>query len=448
MVGAPGRDRIRVNYGTEDGVSAEPTVSLDSRGTRIRTCCGCHATARVKAWRAMKDSRRHVVVAGAGVAGLETALALQALAQEQVSVELIAPEDEFVYRPLAVAEPFHVGEVRRFPLARLVEAAGAELRNGELAEVKPDEKLAVLADGGTVEYDVLVLALGACPLPAVPGALTFRGLPEDSEELARLLERVTTRDLRRLVFAVPAGSTWPLPLYELALLTGEYLSEHLTHAELTVVTPEKQPLGLFGNAASEAIALLLETRGIGLRTAAQPVAFEDGALQLADRGTVAADAVVALPKLEGPPLDGIPQDERGFVPTDEYGRVAELTDVYAAGDLTQSSIKQGGIAAQEADAVAEAIAADAGAPVQPSPCRPVLRGLLFTGFVPRFLRHEETGQSLVDTQPLWWPPGKIVGRYLSPFLAEHLGLATSTEAAPADALPIEVAVDRPAWTPI
>jgi sulfide:quinone oxidoreductase len=403
--------------------------------------------ARVKAWRAMKDRRRHVVVAGAGVAGLETALALQALAPEQASVELIAPEDEFVYRPLAVAEPFHVGAVRRFPLARLVAAAGAEFRQGGLAGVRPDEKVAVLADGSTIEYDVLVLALGARPLPAVPGALTFRGLREDSEELARLLERLTTRDLRRLVFAVPGGSTWPLPLYELAMLTGEYLSEHLTHAELTVVTPEEQPLGLFGTAASEAMALLLETRGIGLRAAAQPVAFEDGALQLADGGTVAADAVVALPKLEGAPLDGIRQDERGFVPTDEYGRVAELTDVYAAGDLTQSSIKQGGIAAQEADAVAEAIAADAGAPVQPSPCRPVLRGLLFTGFVPRFLRHEEAGPSLVDTQPLWWPPGKIVGRYLSPFLAEHLGLATSG-APPADGVPVEVAVDRPAWTPV
>jgi sulfide:quinone oxidoreductase len=396
----------------------------------------------------MKDSRRHVVVAGAGVAGLETALALQAVAPEHVSVELITPEDEFVYRPLAVAEPFHVGEMRRFPLARLVAPAGAELRLGALAAVDPDEKRATLADGSAVDYDVLVLALGAQPLPAVPGALTFRGRPADSEELARLLERVATRDVRRLVFTVPAGSCWPLPLYELALLTGEYLSEHLTHAELTVVTPEEQPLGLFGTKASEAIALLLDMRGIGLRTATAPVAFEDGALRVADGRTVDADAVVALPKLEGPRLDGIPQDEHGFVPTDEFGRVAGLTDVYAAGDLTQSAIKQGGIAAQEADAVADAIAADAGAPVQSAPCHSVLRGLLFTGFVPRFLRHEEGGPSFVDTQPLWWPPGKIVGRYLSPFLAEHLGVATSTEAAPADALPIEVAVDRPAWTPI
>lgn len=393
----------------------------------------------------MKDGRRHVVVAGAGVAGLETALALQAVAPEHVSVELLAPEDEFVYRPLAVAEPFHVGEVRRFPLAQLAAAAGAELSPGALASVDPDEKRVTLADGSTVEYDVLVLALGARPLPAVPGALTFRGLPEDGAELAGLLERATTGGPGRLVFAVPADSTWPLPLYELALLTGEYLSEHLTHAELMLVTPEEQPLGLFGTRASEAMAQLFDTRGIGLKSGTPPVAFADGVLGLADGRTVLADAVVALPKLEGPRLEGIPHDERGFVPTDDYGRVADLTDVYAAGDLTQSSIKQGGVAAQEADAVADAIAADAGAQVQPSPFRPVLRGMLLTGFVPRFIRHEEGGQSLVDTQPLWWPPGKIVGRYLSPLLAEHLGLAT-TGPAPADALPVEVAVDRPAGT--
>lgn len=395
----------------------------------------------------MNDSRRHVVVAGAGVAGLETALALHAIAREQVSVELVAPEQDFVYRPLAVAEPFHVGEMRRFPLARLAEAADAALRHGVLVAVSPDEKHVRLEDGTTVDYDVLVLALGARSLPAIPGALTFHGRPEDSAELAGLLERMTTGDLRRLVFAVPPGSTWPLPLYELALLTGEYAAEHLTHAELTVVTPEAEPLGLFGTKASEAMAQLLELRGIGLRTAATPIAFENGVLRREDGRTLQADAVVALPALEGPRIEGLPQDEHGFVPTDDFGRVADLTDVYAAGDLTQSSIKQGGVAAQEADAVADAIAADAGAPVQPTPCKPVLRGLLLTGFVPRYLRHDETGVSLVDTRPLWWPPGKIVGRHLSPFLAEHLGLA-ATGAPPAEGVPVEITVDRPARTPV
>jgi sulfide:quinone oxidoreductase len=53
-------------------------------------------------------------------------------------------------------------------------------------------------------------------------------------------------------------------------------------------------------------------------------------------------------------------------------------------------IKQGGIATQQADAVAQAIAAKAGADLTPQPFRPVLRGLLLTGAVPQYLRHEPT----------------------------------------------------------
>jgi sulfide:quinone oxidoreductase len=388
----------------------------------------------------MNDSRRHVVVAGAGVAGLEVALALDAIAREYVTVELVAPEREFSYRPLAVAEPFQVGEVRRFPLDRLVDAAGAELRSGMLVGVDADEQRALLADGQSVAYDAVVLALGARPSEAVPGALTFRG-PEDRAALAGLLDRVTAGELRRLVFAVPPAASWALPLYELAFLAAEYLAEHMTRGvEVVVVTPEERPLLLFGDAASTAIAELLELRGIRIEAANEARSWSDGVLSLEGGGELAADAVVALPALEGPPIEGVPQDEAGFVATDELGGVIGLTDVYAAGDLTQSPIKQGGLAAQQADSVATAIAGDAGAPVRAAPYRPVLRGLLLTGLAPRFLR-AEGATSVVDTQPLWWPPAKIVGRYLSPFLAEQLGLATTLEQPPKDAVSVEVALD-------
>jgi sulfide:quinone oxidoreductase len=400
----------------------------------------------------MNEARTHVVVAGAGVAGLETALALHALAREQVSVELVAPEEDFVYRPLAVAEPFRVGEARRFPLERLVQGAGAELRHGELRGVDPDGKRARLADETSVGYDVLVLALGARPREAVPGALMFRG-PEDRAALGELLERAKAGELRRLAFVAPAEATWPLPLYELAFLAAEYLVEHLTRGvEIVLVTPEERPVALFGPAASNAIAELLKLRGIRVETEAVARSWADGAVTLADGGELAADAAVALPALEGPHIDGVPQDGSGFVGTDELGWVLGLPDVYAAGDLTQSPVKQGGLAAQQADAVASAIASEAGAPVRPTPYRPVLRGLLLTGLSPRYLRFEDSaGSSLIGTQPLWWPPAKIVGRYLSPFLARQLGLGSSLGEPPRDAVPVEIALDtrdHAAWTPV
>jgi sulfide:quinone oxidoreductase len=378
-----------------------------------------------------------VVVAGAGVAGLETALALQALATGLVSVELVAPEADFTYRPLAVAEPFRVGEMRRFPLDRLVRAAGAKLLGGAVAAVDADRKTLMLAGGAELGYDVAVLALGARPRAAVPGALTFRGA-EDRSALAALLERATAGEIRRIAFVVPQGAAWPLPLYELALLTSEYLVSRMTRGvELTLVTPEERPLALFGPAASDAVSQLLLLRGI----------------RFTRDEHVEADAVVALPTLEGPPLDGVPQDDHGFVPTDEFGWVLGLTDVYAAGDLTQFPIKQGGIAAQQADAVASSIAADAGASIRPTAFEPVLRGLLLTGMTPRFLRSGQGAKpSLMDTQPLWWPPAKIVGRYLTPFLANHLGISRESMRPPGtEAVPVEVALDtrdHAAWSSV
>jgi sulfide:quinone oxidoreductase len=382
-------------------------------------------------------TERHVVVAGAGVAGLETALALQALGEGLVSVELVAPETEFTYRPLAVAEPFRVGEMRRFPLERLVHATGAALRGGAVVSVDADGKTVTLGDGAEVAYDVLVLALGARPRAVVPGALTFRG-PEDRDAMASLLARASAGEVHRIAFVLPREATWPLPLYELALLTSEYLVSRMTrHVELVLATPEERPLALFGPAASDAISELLELRGIRHTSHAH----------------VEADAIVTLPTLEGPPLDGIPQNEHGFVATDEFGWVLGLTDVYAAGDLTQFRIKQGGIATQQADAVASSIAADAGARVRPAAFEPVLRGLLLTGMSPRFLRTARGAHpSLVDTQPLWWPPAKIVGRYLTPFLAQHLGLSRESVRPPGiDAVPVDVAIDtgdRAAWSSV
>jgi sulfide:quinone oxidoreductase len=394
---------------------------------------------------------RRVLIAGAGVAGLEAALALQALAAGELSVELVAPETEFVYRPLAVTEPFRAGEVKRFPLRRLAETAGAGLRNGSVARVDPMERTVTLANGQALGYEHLLLALGAQPHAAIAGALTFRG-PQDGPALSALLDRATAGEIHRIAFAVPAGAGWPLPLYELALLTAEYLSARGTRGvEILLFTPEDHPLALFGPTGSKAISELLAIREIPLETSVVAVSFDQGVLTLAAERSVAADAVVALPRLQGPRLPGVPHDGHGFVPTDEYGCVLGLTDVYAAGDVTQFPLKQGGTATQQADAAASSIAADAGAAVKPEPFRPVLRGLLLTGLTPRFLRAAATGaDSLVSTEPLWWPPAKIVGRYLTPLLAAELGLG-ETVVGPLHegAVPIEVELETsglPTWS--
>jgi sulfide:quinone oxidoreductase len=105
--------------------------------------------------------------------------------------------------------------------------------------------------------------------------------------------------------------------------------------------------------------------------------------------------------------------------------VRGLDHVYAAGDTTNFPLKQGGLAAQQADAVAEAIAASAGAGVEPRPFRPVLRSVLLTGAEPRYLHADISGcsgdDSLISSEPLWWPPRKLVAPYLAPYLSSRTG---------------------------
>ncbi len=371
----------------------------------------------------MAEHPLRVLIAGAGVAAFESALVLRDLGRVWVTVELVAPEQDFVYRPLAVAAPFRMGDVKRFPLQRLVEAAGATLIEGAVRQVDPERKVVTTDDGQELAYDALLLTLGAQPLEAVEGAFTFRG-PQDSAEFERLLEQARSSGIRRLVFALPEETSWPMPLYELAMLTRVHLTDRgVEDVAVGIVTSEAAPLELFGVAASAAIRELLEIRGIELTLGAAPTTFDDGWLQVSSGEPIRADRVIALPRLEGPRIEGVPHNEHGFVDVDEHGAVWGLKDVWAAGDLTSFPIKQGGLAAQQAEAAAQSIAAHAGADVQPGSFQPVLRGLLLTGLAPRYIRAEPTTEQFAfDTEPLWWPPAKIVGRYIGPFLAMELGL--------------------------
>ena len=256
-----------------------------------------------------------VLIAGGGVAALEAALALRDLGEDRVSVEMLAPEPQFWYRPLAVAEPFDLGEVRHFDLAELAAAAGATFSPGALFSVDVGGCLAHTSAGSPISYDVLLVACGAGPTPAIPGALTFRG-PADTERIRQLLEEIVAGQVGRVAFVVPWGAVWSLPIYELALMTAAYLAQRgLDRVELALVTPEDEPLQLFGPAGSAAVRQLLEERGIPVHTGSRPVELVEGELRLVPEGTIAADRVVALPRLRGPRIDGLPQTVEGFLPS-------------------------------------------------------------------------------------------------------------------------------------
>ncbi|HET6510266.1 MAG TPA: FAD-dependent oxidoreductase [Baekduia sp.] len=364
--------------------------------------------------------RKQVLIAGGGVAGLEAALALRDLAGDLVDITMISPEAEFSYRPMAVAEPFGRGHARKHPLAALTNRIGITLRRDALVSVEPGANVVVTAEGDRLSYDALIVAIGAESATAFPSATTWT--PErDPEVFGGLLRDLEEGYTKSVAFVVPPANTWPLPAYELALMTAyDARGMGIDDVAITIYTPEAAPLANFGTAAGEGIRSDLDEAGVTIETGAY-ASEVDGRLTLLPDGTpLQAGRTVALPTAAGPRVAGLPSDRLGFVLTDQHGRVAHTPGVWAAGDAIAFPVKQGGLAAQQADAAAEAIAAWAGADVTPEPFRPVLRGVVLTGRGQRWLRHDpaQDPEGTTARHALFWPPTKVAGRYLSPFLAE------------------------------
>jgi sulfide:quinone oxidoreductase len=364
-----------------------------------------------------------VLIAGAGVAGIEALLALTELARDRVEVTLLAPTDRFVYRPLLVAEPFGIGTATSVDLKPLIAETGTEHLYDSLASVEPHDGVVTTASGAKLSYDALLIAPGAHPVPSVRGALSFAG-DDERAHFGALLGELGHRGVKRLAFVVPAAATWSIAAYELALLTAhERDLRRLSGVELFIATHEAAPLELLGAAATQLVTARLEEAGITLRVASAVENFEDGELRFADGEPLAVDRAVALPALEVPELPGLPQRDHGFVVTDVQMHVSGLESVWAAGDVTSFPIKQGGLAAQQADVAARSIAAHAGAHVPLQAFQPVLRAALITGETPDYMRSAIAGDADSEAavgRALWWPPLKLAGRYLAPYLARAM----------------------------
>jgi sulfide:quinone oxidoreductase len=369
---------------------------------------------------AERRSRPRVLIAGGGLAAIEAMLALRALANERWDVELLTPARDLAYRPLATAAPFGLAKVNRFDVAELAAAAGASVQFDALTAVDAERGQVRTAAGKAIPYDRLLMTCGANVREAFPGALTFWGRGDEGAFQALLVD-LEHGAASRVVFAVPAGVSWALPLYELALMTAAWLrSRFVRPGSITIATHEERPLEIFGHEASADVAMRLARSRIRFRGGSHPVHFDSGQLKLVPSSALLADAVVSLPALQGHRFAGLPHDQDGFVPVDAHGRVDGLEHVFAAGDVTSFPVKQGGLATQQADAAAEAIAASLGADLDPRPFRPVLRGVLFTGEEPTHMSARIDGghgeASEVSLEPLWQPSSKVIGRYLSRYL--------------------------------
>jgi sulfide:quinone oxidoreductase len=384
----------------------------------------------------MSGAETRVVIAGGGVAGLEAALAARQLSAD-ASVELITGDASFAYRQLSVLEPFTDAKTVRVSYDAL-RARGITVTQGLLSRVQAPGHLAVLADGDARRFDALLVAVGAAPRVAVRRAITFTG-PASTDLLRQLVDDVDRGAAHRVAFVVPHGVTWALPLYELALQLAARTNTAQTGAETRIITSESRPLEVFGSTVSAHIERMLERARIAVDCGVEVSMPSPGSVVAGSAAARPVDRVIALPVLTGRPISGLPATVDGFIPVDTAGRVHGVPGVFAAGDGTDGAIKQGGVAAQQADRAVATMLAEHGVDV-PAPADPhSLNALLITGADTWYLRRRaDSSDGEISARPLWWPPSKVVGHHLSPFLdaLTPSGMVPNLEPAPA-AAPLE-----------
>ena len=252
-----------------------------------------------------------VLIVGGGVAGLEALLALRDLGEDRLDVTLVAAAPDFTYRPLTVDEPFTLSR-RSVALEPIAAELGAGFVPGRSRGCLPTSTHRAIR-WLKLDYDALVVCVGGKPTPAYAGGITFDAAREQLE----IDELIEARG-RRLAFVVPPGVTWPLPIYELALMTGEGALRRDRRARVRHLTPESAPLIIFG-AASDAVAALLAARGIELDTAPTLASPRTASSCCARRARLDAERHRAADDRRAG--DRGSPGTTGFIPIDEHARV-------------------------------------------------------------------------------------------------------------------------------
>jgi sulfide:quinone oxidoreductase len=376
-----------------------------------------------------------VLIAGAGIAGLEALAAVRELAGDRAQLTLLSDREDFTLRALSVREPFGGLGSPTWPIAPFAREHGATLVSGRLGWVDAAQRVAHTEAGEAIEYDALLLAVGARLRTRFEHALTVDDRRMDAL-LHGLVQDIEGGYTRRVAFVAPSRMPWQLPLYELALMTSHRAYDMGVEVEIALVTPEDTPLAIYGIAASEAVAERLQDAAVCFHGATHAEAPEAGRIRLQPGGReLEVDRIVALPELIGPGVRGLPLAEHGFIPVDLHRAVRGAPGAYAAGDATDFAVKHGGLAAQAAEVAAHSIAAAAGAPVEPIPFHPVVRAMLMTGAHPLYLEARITGgagfASRVSEEPLWTPRGKVDAPRLAAYLARRDVASRAPAGAPA-----------------
>lgn len=292
-----------------------------------------------------------VVIVGGGSAGAPAARWLRKKIEPRHRVILVERRGVLLNR--AALPLYAVGrrESGHFTRSRsLLERHGVELIAGPVTGIDPGRKVVRLGgeEGG---YDLLLVAAGAELDRDRPPGMAQAGL--DLQNLAAVKElRTRLPRLRDAEIAIVVASTavrCPGGPYEYALLLEDWFSRQERRREIgiTVYTPERAPLAVFGSRTSAAAADLLLERNIRLHPAVRIERIDpDGKMILTDRGGFPFDLLLYYAAAAPPAFIGESglAGESGWMEVDRRTMALPGDDsIFAVGDVTAVRTPSGGL---------------------------------------------------------------------------------------------------------
>jgi len=282
---------------------------------------------------------KRLVLLGGGHAHVEVlrSIALQPI--DGCEVTLVSPLDLQLYSgmvPGHIAGHYTIDECV-IPLPSLSQRAGAAFRRTGAALVDPERREVTLADGGSLEYDVLSIDIGARSLigdakGVAQHAVLVRPLEGLLQEWSKVHTRATRGEVRSITLVGGGAAGVELALaMESRLKAG--LGDRAPHVR--VVTDSPEPLPELARGARERAARILASRGIGLHCGHRVRELDAGSVRLEGGNEFASDATFWSAGAEAPDLirdSGFATDARGYLLTDEMLRSVSHPEVFGAGD--------------------------------------------------------------------------------------------------------------------
>lgn len=295
----------------------------------------------------------HVVILGAGIAGVSAAYALKAKLGPRDEVTVVSDKPCFNFVPSNpwVAMGWRERSDIAFPIAPYLESRGIKFIHSGVKRIQPDVIQVDLENGDALFYDYLLIATGATGMTdEVPGLAeyTHSVIHVDQAERALAAYREFVRHPGPIVIGAAAGASVLGPLYEYAFLVDADLKRRniRERVPITLVTPEPWPghLGLGGEGASrDAVTAALMDTKISVICNARTLRVEPDTIHLVELDATGSEKQThTLPyaySMYWPAFGGVPGvrsatglvNERGLVVVDEYLRNPDYPNVFALG---------------------------------------------------------------------------------------------------------------------